>query len=95
MKKLLILAVAFAMVFCFAACGSSETADTEEATEAEETTEAEEIVHKNKVIMFRLVMVTKMEKFSTILKMVMLKEYHLISIKIKKRREFISLLFLL
>ena len=44
MKKLLILAVAFAMVFCYAACGSSETADTEEATEAEETTEAEEIV---------------------------------------------------
>ena len=30
-----IIAVAFAMLFCFAACGSSESADTEETTEAE------------------------------------------------------------
>lgn len=38
MKKLLIAMVTIAMVFCFAACGSSETsepADTEETTEAE------------------------------------------------------------
>lgn len=35
MKKILVMAVAFAMVFCFAACGSSESVDTEETTEAE------------------------------------------------------------
>ena len=34
MKKLLAAVLAFAMVFCFAACGSSEPAETEEATEA-------------------------------------------------------------
>ncbi len=35
MKKILAIVFAVAMVFCFAACGSSEQVDTEEATEAE------------------------------------------------------------
>ena len=35
MKKILVIAVAFVMAFCFAACGSSESVDTEETTEAE------------------------------------------------------------
>ena len=41
MKKILILAVAFAMVFCFAACGSSESAEPAE-TEVAETEESAE-----------------------------------------------------